>query len=150
MRYSVILSLAGALVCTSGIAAQKPQAHPIPPVLLNHLYVVLDSETMAAIVASPLITEELGTFETRTTTANGGEKWTGHYLRGQNTYIELFGPGGFRGARPGMVGIGFGVEDSGGVAALSAAFSARGFAFGSLTAAKSPGSSSGLSHSPTR
>ena len=57
MRYSVILSLAGALVWTSPIAAQKPQAHPIPPVLLNHLYVVLDSETVAAIVASPLITD---------------------------------------------------------------------------------------------
>jgi len=133
MRYSVILSLAGALVCTSGIAAQKPQAHPIPPVLLNHLYVVLDSETMAAIVASPLITDELGSFATRTTTANAGERWTGHYLRGKNTYIELFGPGGFRDARPGMVGIGFGVEDSGGVAALSAAFSARGIAFDTST-----------------
>lgn len=133
MRYSVILSLASALVWTSRITAQKPQAHPIPPVLLNHLYVVLDSETMAAIVASPLITDELGSFATRTTTANAGERWTGHYLRGKNTYIELFGPGGFRDARPGMVGIGFGVEDSGGVAALSAAFSARGIAFDTST-----------------
>src|SRR2546426_9616606 len=59
--------------------------------------------------------------------------WTGHYLRGQNTYIELFGPGGFPGARPGMTGIGFGVEESGGVTALSAAFSGRGIAFDTST-----------------
>jgi hypothetical protein len=134
MRSSVILFVAVAVVaCRWRAAAQGRETRLIPPVLLNHLYVVVDSETIADIVASPLITQELGSFQTRTTTANGGETWTGHYLRGQNTYIELFGPGGFGGTRPGMAGIGFGVEESGGVAVLSAAFSARGIAFDTST-----------------
>jgi len=134
VRYSVIFSLAATLIASGWRApAQEHETHPIPPVLLNHLYVVVDSVTVAAMVASPLITEELGSFQTRTTTANGGQTWTGHYLRGQNTYIELFGPGGFPGARPGMTGIGFGVEESGGVTALSAAFSARGIALDTST-----------------
>src|SRR5260221_11148876 len=84
-------------------------------------------------LAYPLTTQQLESLEPRTTTANGGQTWTGHYLRGQNTYIELFGPGGFPGARPGMTGIRFGVEESGGVTALSAAFSARGIAFDTPT-----------------
>jgi len=133
-RYALILSLAGAVIaCRARVAAQERQTYPIPPVLLNHLYVVVDSETLTAILASPLITQQLESLETRTTTANGGQMWTGHYLRGQNTYIELFGPGGFPGARPGMTGIGFGVEESGGVTALSAAFSGRGIAFDTST-----------------
>jgi hypothetical protein len=85
-RYAPILSLAGALIaCRSRVAAQERQTPPIPPVLLNHLYVVVDSETITAILASPLITQQLESLETRTTTANGGQTWIGHYLRGQNS-----------------------------------------------------------------
>src|SRR2546427_1347981 len=60
------------------VAEQERQTPPIPPVLLNHLYVVVDSETLTAILASPLITQQLESLETRTTTANGGQMWTGH------------------------------------------------------------------------
>src|SRR2546427_3431591 len=84
-RYALIFSLAGAVIaCRARVAAQERQTHPIPPVLLNHLYVVVDSETLTAILASPLITQQLESLETRTTTANGGQTWTGHYLRGRS------------------------------------------------------------------
>jgi len=56
---------------------------------LNHFWAALDDETASAIVAS----EYLKTFAhlvVNTVTASGDRQWTGRYLRGRQTYVELF------------------------------------------------------------
>jgi hypothetical protein len=68
----------------------SPSSEPIA--FLNHFYAVIDAETAAAIVASSLL-KEFAALNVLTTTANGGETWTGRYLRGRETYVEFFGPG---------------------------------------------------------
>lgn len=102
------LSVALALLWTPGAVA----AEPPPPlaVYLNHVYLVLDGETYEAIAGSDFVRRELAGFEQRTTTA-GGMSWTGTYLYGEETYVELFGPGGVAGV--GRGGVIFGVDRPG-------------------------------------
>lgn len=57
----------------------------------NHAYAVLDRSTADAIADSELL-RDLGAFEVRTTRADG-DTWTGRYLRGRSTYLEIFGEG---------------------------------------------------------
>ncbi|MFI0350037.1 DUF5829 family protein [Actinomadura sp. 9N407] len=58
----------------------------------NHAYGVLDRETADAIEHSGYL-REFANFQVRTTTGSGGETWTGRYLLGRETYLELFGVG---------------------------------------------------------
>jgi hypothetical protein len=62
----------------------------LPPVYLNHIFIVLDEETYAALSSSDFIRNEFAGFEQRTTEAGSGESWSGTYLYGERTYIELF------------------------------------------------------------
>jgi hypothetical protein len=57
----------------------------------NHVFAVLDRGTAEAIATSSLV-RELGAFQVCTTSADD-DTWTGRYLRGQSTYLELFGEG---------------------------------------------------------
>lgn len=58
----------------------------------NHAYGVLDRETADAIERSTYL-REFANFEVRTTTGSDGYTWTGRYLMGRQTYLELFGVG---------------------------------------------------------
>lgn len=58
----------------------------------NHAYGVLDRETADAVEHSAYL-REFADFEVRTTTGSGGQTWTGRYLMGRETYVELFGVG---------------------------------------------------------
>ncbi|MGW7267485.1 DUF5829 family protein [Streptomyces sp. NPDC054842] len=58
----------------------------------NHAYGVLDRETADAIEHSGYL-REFADFQVRTTTGSGGQTWTGRYLMGRETYLELFGVG---------------------------------------------------------
>jgi hypothetical protein len=92
---------------------QASAVNQLPPVYLNHLYLVLDKQTYDDIGGSDFIRNQFAGFSQSTTVANGGASWTGTYIRGEHTYIELFAP--FDSHKVGDAGIGFGVEQEGGV-----------------------------------
>jgi len=72
----------------------------------NHLVVTLDAESVEAVTESEFIKNEFCNLSRRKTEADG-ESWTGTYLYGKRSYIELFAPGGAEGVREGHSGIGF-------------------------------------------
>ena len=80
--------------CTGGRYCDAPPVSivqsPIPG--LNHVYVGVDSATFAAMAASPFMRDELGVFETRVTTRADGSSYSGAYLYGRTTYVELQQP----------------------------------------------------------
>jgi hypothetical protein len=58
---------------------------------LDHVFGVVDSDTAAAIATSDFL-PHFGRFKVATVVADH-ESWTGRYLFGRRTYLELFGPG---------------------------------------------------------
>jgi hypothetical protein len=132
--------LRGALCCLLGAAplgAQSPA--PLPRLLLNHVYFVLDSATYHDIDASPFLASQFAGHEVRTT-ESGGLKWSGIYFYGRHTYLEIFGPHGLPGSQPGDVGIGLASEVPGGIRALMQRFGSQHFPFDTLTRAKTDSS----------
>lgn len=82
------------------------------PALLNHLFLVPDPETYAALVDSKLLTRELAVSETRRTVRTD-LTYEGLYLYGRHTYFEFLRPSE---AFPlGQSGIAFGFEEPDGV-----------------------------------
>lgn len=65
----------------------------IPPVSFNHLYIVLDTRTYRAILASDFLRTAFPGIEQRATLTSTGETWSGAYFYCQDTYLELFGSG---------------------------------------------------------
>lgn len=86
----------------------------------NHSYGVLDRETADAIEHSDYL-RDFASFEVRTTTGSGGQTWTGRYLRGRETYLELFGVGDLTGADGvlGAGGLGVSTERDGDLATVA-------------------------------
>lgn len=80
----------------------------------NHSYGVLDRETADAIEHSDYL-RDFANFQVRTTTGTGGETWTGRYLMGRETYLELFGVGDVPGqdGTLGSAGLGLSTERAG-------------------------------------
>ena len=79
-----------------------------PPIEFNHLYVTLAPETVESIAKSAFISR---TFSIAQQTIKADDdSWTGTYLRGQRTYLELFAPGGAMDVREGSAGIGFSTQ----------------------------------------
>lgn len=75
-------------------------------IYLNHLYIVLDSNTYSHLFDSSFLSQKLGNIEeTSTTTAN--DSWSGKYLFGKNSYFEFFSTKGYKGATLGDCGLGF-------------------------------------------
>ncbi|MEP6591121.1 MAG: DUF5829 family protein [Gemmatimonadota bacterium] len=116
MRAMVVAAL---MAWTTPMVAQQPTA----PVLLNHLYAVIDSATYAEIVASPFLSDQFSGFK-----ATSPATWFG-----KHSYLELFDPKGFEGARDGDVGIAFGVERPGSVAAVAQRMTGLGAPFDTTT-----------------
>jgi len=89
----LLLFAAGALY--SQTAPRSKQSTPVPG--LSHAMVAVDSPTYAAILASRFLREELGALEVRTTAREGGRSYSGAYLYGRETYLEIqVSPGGAR------------------------------------------------------
>ena len=124
------------LLATGSIAGQTPAPLRL---LLNHVYLVLDSATYHDIGASPFLSSQFAGHEVRTT-ESGGLKWSGTYFYGRHTYFEVFGPGGLPGSQPGDVGIGLASEAPGGIRSRMQRFEARHFPFDTLTRMKSDSS----------
>src|SRR5262245_47891299 len=91
VRMTMVPALAVALL---GRAGETTQADAPGRQLLayNHSYSVFDRETADAIEHSAYL-RDFANFHVRTTTGAGGQLWTGRYLMGRETYLELFGVG---------------------------------------------------------
>ena len=87
-----------------------------PFVYLNHIYVTVDSSTYSDIFNSDYIAKKFANITTKTIKADSNESWTGTYIFGQNTYIEIFNSG--NEINLGHSGIAFGTEICGGVDSL--------------------------------
>jgi hypothetical protein len=112
MSSARIALIAGVLV---GAIATVP-ADP-PAVALNHLYIVVDTETYEAIHADSFLKEKFAAYEERTTTRTD-RTYTGMYFYGTNTYFEFFDAGNPGNGPRGMSGIAFGVDHRGDLASL--------------------------------
>jgi hypothetical protein len=88
-----------------------------PPVFLNHFYIVLDSATYHDIERSPFLRREFAATERRTTVRED-MSYTGLYVYGANTYFEFFDVSNSPSPRVGDSGIGFGVDQAGGLQAV--------------------------------
>ncbi|WP_426752637.1 DUF5829 family protein [Myxococcus sp. Y35] len=112
------------LVSLGQMADTPPRTAPVqpprpPPVVLNHLYVVLPAESFEALRALEFLSQEfaqvdggLPRFEAPVPTAQS------LYVRGQDTYLELLGPDNAFGEPVGKVGVGLGVEQKGSLSRL--------------------------------
>ena len=98
-------------------------AAPPPATSLNHFYAVVDDTTAAAIKTSAFL-REFANVSINTVTANGGETWTGRYLRGRQTYAEFFASSDLSAPEPTMVGA-VGIAISGDVPGVFAAVEKR-------------------------
>ncbi len=92
-------------------------------VYLNHFYATVDPETYSAIENSSFIRNTFSVFEQRTTIRED-RTYTGIYLYGDHNYFEFFEAG--KDQSPTPVGVAFGVEESGALSRLAAAWKAQG------------------------
>jgi hypothetical protein len=115
----MIVVLAAALAASAAGVGGASAEESGPLLYFNHAYGVVDRETADAIEDSDYL-REFANFEVRTTT--GADKtWTGRYLYGRETYIELFGAGDLPGqdAAFGSTGMGLSTEDDGDLATVT-------------------------------
>ncbi len=114
------LLAATAAVTLTGTAQADETGRPDDRQLLffNHAYGVVDRATADAIEHSTYL-REFADFEVRTTTGGDGT-WTGRYLKGRETYLELFGVGDLPGPSGvfGAGGMGVSVERDGQLATV--------------------------------
>lgn len=85
----------------------------MPLAFVNHVYGVLDRATADAASGSELL-RDLGSFDVRTVHADG-ETWTGRYLSGRTTYVEIFGEDDVEGDPVGSTGIALSPDRTGGL-----------------------------------
>ena len=99
------------LVLVSGGTAQAGERQLL---FYNHAWGTYDRATADAVEHSAYL-RAFADFEVRTTTGSGGEVWTGRYLRGRETYLEVLGAGDVPGqdGRPGSAGLGLSTERDG-------------------------------------
>ncbi|GHA22767.1 hypothetical protein GCM10010329_52680 [Streptomyces spiroverticillatus] len=119
MQRRHVLRMFGALAAVPAAALPATAwAAPGPPdrqlLHFNHAYGVFDRETADAIEHSAYL-REFANFQVRTTTGSGGQVWTGRYLMGRQTYVELLGIGDVPGpdGTLGAAGLGVSVEQAG-------------------------------------
>ncbi|WP_202868643.1 DUF5829 family protein [Kribbella antibiotica] len=108
---TLLTALASAVVL---LTAPTAQAGGTVTAFYNHAYGVLDKPTADAIENSAYL-REFANFEVRTTTG-GGQTWKGRYLKGRETYLELFAAGDLPGqdAAEGSAGLAISTDRQGG------------------------------------
>ncbi|MEW9552595.1 DUF5829 family protein [Nonomuraea sp. NPDC050783] len=124
-----ITTLAATLaVALSGTLTGPASAEERQLLFYNHAYSVVDKETADAIENSAYL-REFANFEVRTTTG-GGMTWKGRYLKGRETYLELFAVGDLPGqdAEFGSAGLGVSTERAGDLATVTERLKALGVA----------------------
>jgi Family of unknown function (DUF5829) len=79
--------------------------------------VVLDSATARDVAADAFLKDTFASVSQKANVSNDGKRWTGTYLYGERTYLELYEAGPAQG-EPGSSGVALGVEHLGDVARL--------------------------------
>jgi hypothetical protein len=102
-------------------AAASPHGdqHGRQLLFFNHTYAVLDHATADAIEQSAYL-REFANFQLKTSTGADGTTWSGRYLLGRETYLELFAEGDLPGqdAQLGSGGMGLSTENAGDLATV--------------------------------
>ncbi|MGZ3146622.1 DUF5829 family protein [Lentzea chajnantorensis] len=116
--------LAALLAVVSGGTAQAGERQLL---FYNHAWGTYDRVTADAVEHSAYL-RAFADFEVRTTTGAGGEVWTGRYLRGRETYLEIFGVGDVPGQDGllGSAGLGLSTEHDGDITAVRSRLAASG------------------------
>ncbi|MDF3145055.1 MULTISPECIES: DUF5829 family protein [unclassified Streptomyces] len=131
MFLALVVVLTGAVGTGTGkaLAEEGPAQSDRQLLFYNHAYGVLDRETADAIEHSAYL-REFANFQVRTTTGAGGQTWTGRYLMGRETYLELFGVGDLPGqdGTLGAAGMGVSTERAGDLGAVIARLREQGIA----------------------
>lgn len=120
-RMSLALTVALTVTLSGAVAGTVPAEGSGRQLLFyNHSYGVLDRETADAIEYSGYL-REFANFNVRTTTGAGGATWTGRYLMGRETYLELFGVGDLPGQDSllGATGLGVSADRDGDTATVA-------------------------------
>lgn len=113
-----ILKVLLAIMALLPINAPRAETNTPQIAFLNHLYAVVDKETIEAIEKSDTV-KAFTAYKKTTVVAAGGDTWTGRYFTGRSTYIELFGSGDFENAQPGSVGLAISPDKAGGIELLT-------------------------------
>lgn len=119
----LVLAVALAAAIGGGVGAAQAEggrsAHERQLLFFNHTYGVFDRETADAIEHSAYL-RDFANFQVRTTTGADGQIWTGRYLMGRETYLELFGIGDVAGqdGTLGSAGTGLSTERAGDIATV--------------------------------
>lgn len=97
IRRMSVLVLAAAVTFTGTVAGtahaeETGRPHERQLLFYNHAYGVVDRATADAIEHSSYL-RTFANFQVRTATGADGQTWTGRYLLGRETYLELFGVG---------------------------------------------------------
>jgi hypothetical protein len=124
---ALAVALLGAVEGAGGTAQADTTGRQL--LFYNHVYGVFDRETADAIEHSPYLAE-FANFQVRTTTGADGYTWTGRYLMGRETYVELFGVGDLPGqdGTLGSAGMGLGTERRGDIDTVAGRLPAEGVA----------------------
>lgn len=121
MRASALLGL---VVILLGGSISGQETTKLPPVFLNHFYIVIDPATYQDIERNPFVRSKFAVTERRTT-RRSDMSYTGLYLYGTNTYFEFFDPSSHTSGQVGFSGIAFGVDQAGGLQAIGRALSSN-------------------------
>lgn len=121
----MIVSTRTAAICLtlSLVPLEAPRTPSRPEVALNHIYVVLDSATLAAVESSAFLANEFSHYRKTTNRTADGRSWTGVNLFGERTYLELF-PRGVQGG-VGFSGLALSVEQLGAIDSVVAWLDAK-------------------------
>jgi hypothetical protein len=106
---------AALLALASAPARGAPASHP--DVVLNHLSVVLDAATARDVAANAFLKDSFASVSQKANVSNDGKHWTGTYVYGERTYLEMYEAGPAQG-EPGSSGVALGVEHVGDVSRL--------------------------------
>lgn len=114
MRKSVLVGAMPLMIVSLFLG---PTNTKLPPVPLNHFYVVLDSATYKAIEQSSFLRKEFAVNEQRTTTRTD-ISYTGVYFYGTHTYFEFFDASDTAIGKLSDSGVAFGVDQPGALEAI--------------------------------
>jgi hypothetical protein len=101
-----------------GLAASNCPGDELPKVFLNHFAVVVDPASFNALRSSPDVAALAKVDEIHVVA--GSRNWSGFYIFGRQTYIEVFAAGAVNEMRLGDSQFNLSVEESGGVSKIAA------------------------------
>ncbi len=108
--FFVITLVLSITACTEKQVEQVPKEVEPVDVFLNHVYVVVDSTTYEDIASSKFIIHEFADFIQATSSTEDEDSWTGTYLSGKKTYLEILNAAQRDNSNASFCGLGFCTE----------------------------------------